>query len=361
MTIKPTWLLLFSITLKLWVITEAIDLSKPILPEVYQKVIGQGFAVKYFTKLTDPFLENYNPQNIYDIYNAGFRNLRLRSCAGCYPYPYNTTNFTVTFLNGMETVVDKCLEVGVTPIISWAHGVAEGRADGTDRRNFIRWWKKVANKLKDKNYQLSFNLVTELGSSECQPDCSDDLKHNIPKYTRWMADVVNAIRGTGGNNEKRILILGPPSHDVMGIPLINGTAIYGDDPYIMVEHHTYAAGPTNKTSTGRFWEGCGNSTTKQNLYDKLEMAKNSTDLKNYWGAWMVQDNKEYGINQTEAECFAEFFTTTLKKAGVPWSLNALENYYDTRSAKWLTDLRMTDKTPLNFSRILNVIEANLGW
>lgn len=339
--------------------TEVIDYNKPISPEVYQKLIGHGFSVKYFTKLTDPFLKNYDPQNIQDIYDAGFRNLRLRSCAACYPYPYNTTNFTNTFLGGLEDVVDRCLEVGVTPIISWANSIALTYSNEEDEVNYIRWWSKVANRLRDKDYRLGFNLVTELADIHCKIiGCSESISENTEKYTRWMTKVVRAIRRTGGNNEKRILILGPPGYTANNLKKIDGPKIYGNDTYIMAEHHHYAAGPTNKTNK-RYWEGCGNATHRRNLLEKLELAKNLTDLKTYWGAWMVQDNHEGGINQTEAECFAEFFVSTLKQWGIPWSLNALENYYNTATSTWITDIVPVQGTPLNFSRILKVIKDNM--
>lgn len=164
------------------------DFSKPVSPRSYSSVLGSGFSTNWF-KSKDP-MSKYNDQNIVDVYNAGFRNLRLRCLAENYPYPYATANFT-SFLNDLEHVVDKCLEVGVAPIITWIHHHAEAYGLETDRVNYLIWWKKVAEKLKNKDYRLSFNLFTELGVDVCQKtgNCDGSLRVNTTKYNIWTSQM----------------------------------------------------------------------------------------------------------------------------------------------------------------------------
>ena len=82
----------------------------------------------------------YRPENIQDIYDRGFRNLRLRVRAGLYYPPYDNNNILFTwFLDKLEEVVDRHLEVGVPPIISWIHHETEASATEEHRRNYVVW------------------------------------------------------------------------------------------------------------------------------------------------------------------------------------------------------------------------------
>lgn len=220
----------------------ATTTSQPITPADYQKNIGQGFATNWF-KTADP-LSDYKDKNIEDVFSKNFRNLRLRCRADLYSAPYNNSAFT-EFLNSLTKVVDKCLEVGVTPIISWIHHHAEAYATEKDRRNYVAWWTAVAKKLKHKDYRLSFNLFTELGIDGCggsKDTCKESLRMRPEKYNRWTSEVVAAIRATGGKNAKRILILASPGKTAKDLDKID-PQIYQNDPYMMAEWHIYASGP----------------------------------------------------------------------------------------------------------------------
>ena len=67
------------------------------------------------------------------------------------------------FLRELNMIVDKCLEVGVVPIISWINHQAEAEGSDQQMKAYVAWWKTVAESLKDKDYRLAFNLFTELG------------------------------------------------------------------------------------------------------------------------------------------------------------------------------------------------------
>ena len=180
----------------------ARSVCQPIYPADYQEVIGQGFATNW-VKTAEPFSQ-YKSKNIEDVFSKGFRNVRLRSRADLYAPPYNAVNFT-WFLGNLTIVVDKCLETGIAPIISWIHHEAEAYAREDDRQNYVTWWTAVARKLKDRDYRLSFNLFTELGLDGCggkKSSCGESLRMRRDKYNRWTSDVVAAIRSSGGNNLK---------------------------------------------------------------------------------------------------------------------------------------------------------------
>lgn len=66
------------------------DFSQPVSPTVYQRSIKQGFSTNYF-KSPRPD-RKYNAENIYE---RGFRNLRLRARTDLYDAPYNDNKFSV--------------------------------------------------------------------------------------------------------------------------------------------------------------------------------------------------------------------------------------------------------------------------
>ncbi len=88
-----------------------VDWNKPISPATYQTIIKQGFSTNWF-KSEKP-LSKYHDKNIQDIYDRGFRNLRLRSSADLDIYtPFNPKSKAFrSFLKDLTTVVTKCLEV----------------------------------------------------------------------------------------------------------------------------------------------------------------------------------------------------------------------------------------------------------
>ena len=135
-------------------------LMSPISPSAYRLILNHGFSTNWF-KTAEP-LSKYNDRNIEDISLKGFTNVRLRSRADLYSPPYNSTDFSY-FLKNLTVVVDKCLEVGVAPIISWINHRAEAYVSEDDRKDYVAWWTAVAKQLRDKDYSLSFNLFTELG------------------------------------------------------------------------------------------------------------------------------------------------------------------------------------------------------
>ena len=261
-----------------------------------------------------------------------------------------------SFLTKLSEVVDKCLEVGVAPIVSWIHHDAEARATEQDRLNYITWWTKVAQRLINKDYRLSFNLFTELGVDGCGDSCEESLREHPTKYTNWTIEAIRAIRATGGKNARRILIITSPLKTSNGLSHIH-QSIYSHDSYLMVEWHDYAAGPNKKTGSRRYWSGNGTTEQRQNLKDGLEEAEQfaaTTGLHSYFGAWMPRDNKG-ALNEVEVIHFARFFVQELKLKNIPWSLNVLDNYYDTKRSQWKTDVQTLSGAQLNMSRILGTI------
>ena len=79
------------------------DTSTAILPSKYKADMGQGFATNYFK--TETPAEKYRAQNVQDVFDKGFRNLRLRCRADLYTAPYSAEDTdSKNFLDKLENV-----------------------------------------------------------------------------------------------------------------------------------------------------------------------------------------------------------------------------------------------------------------
>ncbi|CAC5413376.1 unnamed protein product [Mytilus coruscus] len=327
--------------------------GSPISPQSYKNVLNQGFTTTYFEQLN--FDQVYDKKDVEDVSERGFTNLRLR-CRE------DLDGFNMTaFLANLETVVDDCLSLNVTPYISWINHAAEADATEKNRQGYLDWWKAVAIQLKDKDYRLSFNLFTEL-------DTDSSLRTNTSGYNDWTRSVIKVIRDTGGNNEKRILILASPEISAEGLQKIDPT-IYQNDTYLMIEAHTYAAGPQNifengscKSSPPRCWIGDGETMGKSLVDQNIEFATKFTrdnGIEIVWGAWMPFDNTSGGLNETEVIDFSTYFVQSLKNASIPWSVNDLNTFYDVMANQWKTELSTIKEQQFNTTLVLDAIVENM--
>ena len=99
--------------------------------------------------------------------------------------------------------------------------------------------------------------------------------------------------------------------------------IYENDDYIMAEWHIYASGPNKKPDGQKFWKKNGTDKGRDNVKLAIEPATN--------------------------------FTRDLCNAGVPWSLNVLDRYYDTKEKRWLKEKQEIKGRSLNMSEVLENI------
>ena len=336
-----------------------INVSNPITPDDYAAYIaGKGFSTRYFKTWTP--LDEYSTQNVIDLVDNGFDNLRLR----CNASRHDVTNETMfdSFLSDLEQIVDDLLVNNATPIISWLNQQAEACAAERDRVNYVSWWTGVANRLKHKNYRLSFNLFTEIGREKiCYSSNSNEenIRFNIDKYTQWTVDAKEAIRNSGGNNENRIIILTAPGKEARSLPDINST-IYADDDYLLAEWHLYASGPNKKEGSRKYWSGDGSEEDKQRAIDSVTPAvewTNETGIPTIQGAWMARDNKKGSLNQSEVEAFGKYYATLLKSHGIPWCMNSIDDFYDTANSEWITEIQTFQGASLNMSQLLEEIKT----
>lgn len=307
--------------------------SEPITSKDYQTVIGRGLATSWFKKYP---VKGYSDSWLKEIKNKGFDHIRIRVAAA----DYKGSNMSL-----LTDVIDKTLEAGLIPIISWVNHEAEHRASDTDQKEYLDWWEELATSLKGKSYLIGYNLFTEISNE------SGLAKKN--RYNKWTKKAVEIIRRI---DPQRIIILSAPSKTVKSIVDID-RKIYDKDPYMLVEWHLYASGP-NKRKGDKQWSGKGSKSDRGNVTSIFKKAKsftNKTGIPTYFGAWMPMDNNYAKLKQGEVEAFANFFVQVARKYKVPWTLNADMQFIDIDNNQWFKAKSWGKKLTLDMERILNVV------
>eukprot|EP00050_Salpingoeca_kvevrii_P017062 m.61376 g.61376 ORF g.61376 m.61376 type:complete len:422 (-) comp7335_c1_seq1:80-1345(-) len=290
--------------------------------------MGLGFGTSWFkTSYYDP--DAYSEKFVIDAKERGLSNMRIRVRADLYGYRTNTFDKEALndMLDDLEVVVSDCINHGVVPIISWIHRAAEANASEDDGDHFVRWWRFVARRFADAPFELAFNLFTELDDGPIRDDPAI--------YNDWTSRAIAAIRGTGGNNKKRVIILASPGKTAKNLNLID-PAIFLEDRYLMAEWHIYASGP-NKNNGKKHWEGTGSEDERAAARRHINMAiewSRISGIPTYMGAWMPMDNQKGSLEQDEVEAFAKFFATELAQAGIPSSINVNSHYYHEKKGYW---------------------------
>ena len=194
----------------------------------------------------------------------------------------------------------------------------------------------------------------------CGNNCKESLREDTNKYNRWTRDVVDAIRKTGGNNANRILILASPKKTAKGLDMID-KSIYAKDKFMMAEWHLYASGPNKNDGSAKYWKGNGKSKGRANVDEAFKYATDFTSkssLLTYFGAWMPADNekgKKRKYKLDESEVINKYFVTKSKNEAIPWSLNVLDRYYDTRDSKWISGKQNVAGVKIDMAKVLRKI------
>ncbi len=306
--------------------------NAPLSASAYQSIMGRGLAASWFKQAP---VTGYSIDALSDFRERGFDNIRLRVAEEI---------FVGDAFSVVEDAIDDCIEVGLVPVISWVDHEAERSGSNADRQEFVAWWSDLATRLRGRSHTIGFNLFTEIGNGTALDD--------IDVYNDWTSAAVRAIRAI---DPERIIILSAPSKTVETLTDIDPT-IYAGDDYILAEWHLYASGP-NQDGGHKNWVGEGSDGDRQNVRSIVRKARRFTEatgVPTYFGAWMPMDNNGASLEQAEVEAFARYFLERLSGDGIPWTVNAVQHFYDTATNTWL-ETRSWGELTLQMPRIVDIL------
>ena len=158
-------------------------------------------------------------QEIIDFVKAqGFRSVRIP----CSWYVHSDANYNIDtrWLDRVQQVVDYCIKDSLYVVLNdhydngWIEKSFADRTESSVSKNcFIlgMLWKQIANRFRDYDHHLLFAGMNE-------PDAaggdSKDKEGDIATLIRYQQAFVNAVRQTGGNNARRVLVVQSPSTSI---------------------------------------------------------------------------------------------------------------------------------------------------
>ncbi len=297
----------------------------PLTASEYVRLLGVGINVDWLTfRRVNEFYfmwrgEGINVPAVFRI--AGFRNVRIRVSGDVVG--------NASLLREVREVVDDCLRAGLIPVLTYtADEVRVNPTDSEAQEHFIRWWATVAEALRDEPYTLSYDLMIESS-------------HNIRDYpgilNKLYAGAIEAIRKV---DKFRVIILTAP--DSSSPFHLNELKLPEWGKYIIVEWHVYAGGPCPK-------KGVKEPYNKTLIREAIAAALNwseRTGVPTWVGAWRPNCYLKHGkqklpdgapegiLPEAEALNFTRFMAEELRRAGIPYDINADELFLNYETLNW---------------------------
>lgn len=148
------------------------------------------------------------------VKSMGFRSVRI-PCAWVWGHIADAGNYTIdaTWMNRVKEIVDYCIKDSLYVLLNdhWDGGwlddnlTATGAKKEKNKAVLTAIWSQIANEFRDYDDHLIF-----AGQNEPPIEKQSD----IPALVEYQQTFIDAVRATGGNNEKRLLVVQGPSTDV---------------------------------------------------------------------------------------------------------------------------------------------------
>lgn len=176
----------------------------------------------------------------------GFKTLRIPVTWGFHQEASAPYEIETSYLNQVQDVVDYGFENGMHVIINVHHDddwVKPNTAESDIAiARLSSLWTQVANHFMAYNDSLIFETLNEPRLKGIPEEWSGGTSEGRGFINDFHLAAVNAIRATGGNNEKRHIMI--PTWAASTVPVaMESLVIPNDDPKIIVSLHSYFPWP----------------------------------------------------------------------------------------------------------------------
>ena len=303
---------------------------KPIKPAEYQKMMGVGIDVDWamFKRVRKAFLKAYeNGISVPKMFkDRGFSHVRIRANDDVLKDP--------EAMRALKISVDESLKAGLLPVIAYSASDFMENPSKKTLEEAVNWWKKIAEIFKGYPYYLSYDLIIETNKN---------IRRHNDLLNEFYERVIPEIRKI---DPYRIIFVTP--NDVSN-PCYLKYLKFPKDPYIMIQWHFYASGPSKKNPK-KLWT-TGTKEEKKLITDKIECALSwakKMGMLTWVGAWMPSNYNKSHKNRKfpdgapaggdysldEIINFASFMSHALKSHGVPYAINADTKFFDIEHLRW---------------------------
>lgn len=183
-----------------------------------------------------------NKAIISAVKNKGFKTLRIPVTWGFNQSPVAPYTIESGYLNNLKRVVDYGFQNKMHVIINvhhdndWSKPIAAD-ADRVKAR-LSSLWTQVSEHFKAYNDSLIFETLNEPRLEGSPQEWSGGTPEGRSFINDYHKAAVDAIRATGGNNEKRHIMI--PSWAASTVPAaMNDLIVPNDDPKVIISLHSY--------------------------------------------------------------------------------------------------------------------------
>ena len=298
---------------------DVLNTQTPISPQ--DMITRMGSGVNATWSEVPRKINAYTTQATIAFANKGFKHVRLRvaneSAANTWGY--------------LDTQIQDALDNGMLPIIANQSHAFENNPTPASQAAWVQWWKEMAVQYKDYPYELTFDLIVEIASRSPLSDAP------IDQLNAAYEQAVTAIRATGGNNAKRIIIFSAPKRSDATRMKELAIPTHGNGYLIGEFHEGYAAGPNPDPASPRYyWEGT--EAEVKLISDRVAAAVDwsaSTGIPIWCGAWMPGNyNKGDNYDIARQIAFSTDLIGVLNAHNIPHAVNATKKFYDVSTHSW---------------------------
>lgn len=293
----------------------AFALARP--SSAYVQRMGVGVDANWATFRWE--VEAFDERIPRDFRAMGFTHVRIRAKGIGAPDEAD--------LDHVERVVRASLAAGLTPVLAYSGGALNEHPGEKAIEDAVRWWQAVATRFAGYPEALAFDLFIEPAKK-----INDHPEVLLAYYRRALA----AIRPL---HPHRVVFLAPrfaakPAYLPELLPLFRA------DPYTAAESHFFAAGPSKTKAKKRWTSGTPEEKAVVLGYIQEIVAwRARTGVPVWQGAWMPGNyNKGNDYSVEEQVRFATFMACALKKAGIPYAVNADHKFYDPKKQAWIPEM-----------------------
>ncbi len=281
---------------------------------------------------------NPNPsKSIIDAVKAmGFTSLRIPITWGF--NQSETSPFTIEsdYLSRVKSVVDYGFQNNMHVIINVHHDNEWVKPNAAEieyaKERLASLWSQVGNYFIEYNDSLIFETLNEPRLEGTPEEWSGGSSEGRGYINDLHKAAVDAIRGTGGNNTKRHIMITTWAATSLDVAM-NDLVIPNNDPKVIISIHSYFPWPF----AGEAAISWGTAQDKQNLENELERIRQK---------WIVEEGRpvilgEWGTidsNPIQSRLdYAEFFASEAAKRDlltIVWDDGGMFRLYNRNSSTW---------------------------
>lgn len=290
---------------------------------------------------------------IDEVHNAGFNTIRIPTTWD--GHTGDAPDFTIDeeWIKRVEEVVDYALEDDMYVILNIHHedNWLKPQYDGLDdvKARLTALWTQIATYFADYGDHLIFEGLNEPRIKGGTNEWNGGTEEGRDALNQLNDVFVKTVRATGGNNEKRTLLITTFAAQAMPVAIENLTV--PDDKYVGVSIHAYTPyrftydSPTESWNALYFDDSCAAEidTLFENLNNTFISKGIPVIITEYGSVTKIIDKDWYLNNEEEVAKWASYYISTAEKYGIPcvwWdngyltSGNELFGLFDRKNLSW---------------------------